>query len=62
MTTTLIVLVLLALGVGIVLWAVRRKPADQASVLPDEADTAWSDPVTRADAAPPPRIDVDPRP
>lgn len=62
MTTTLIVVVLLVLGVGIVLWAVRRKPADRPNALPGESDTAWNDPVTRADAAPPPRTDADPRP
>ncbi|SFS83378.1 hypothetical protein [Brevundimonas viscosa] len=62
MTTTLIVVVLLVLGVGIVLWAVRRKPADRPDPLPGETDTAWNDPVTRADAAPPSRPDAEPRP
>lgn len=62
MTTTLIVVVLLALGVGIVLWAVRRKPADGPTPLPGETDTAWNDPVSSADAAPPPRTDAEPRP
>jgi hypothetical protein len=45
MTATLIVLALGALGVGIVVWATRRKP-DQTSNAPREADTAWNDPVT----------------
>ena len=62
MTTTLIVVVLLALGVGIVLWAVRRKPAGRPNPLPGESDTAWNDPVTRADAAPPARQDPETRP
>jgi uncharacterized protein YxeA len=61
MTTILIVVVLLAVGVGIVLWAVRRKPVDQTNPLPRESDTAWNDPMTRADA-PPSRTDTDPRP
>lgn len=63
MTTTLIVVVLLAVGVGIVLWAVRRKPADRTNPLPGETDTAWNDPLTRTDAPPPPpRPDTEPRP
>ena len=62
MTTTLIVVVLLAVGVGIVLWAVRRKPADRTNPLPGESDTAWNDPLTRTDATPPPRPDTEPRP
>ena len=62
MTTTLIVLALLALGVGIVIWATRRKPdAHRPAQLPGETDTAWNDPMTRADP-PPPRTDSDPRP
>ena len=47
MTTTLIVLALGALGVGIVVWATRRKPG-QTSNAPREADTAWNDPITPA--------------
>jgi len=63
MTTTLIVvLALLALGVGIVVWATRRKPADRTNPLPDEGDTAWNDPMTRTDSPPPPRADSEPRP
>ncbi len=61
MTTTLIVLALLALGVGIVVWATRRKPADRPTTLPGESDTAWNDPMTPADTtrrAP----DAEPRP
>ncbi len=66
MAPTLIVLALLALGVGIVVWTTRKKPGS-ATRGPNEADTAWNDPVTpgeparpipRADAfadAPPPR-------
>ena len=45
LTTALIVLALLALGVGIVIWATRRKPG-QPPVGPQETDTAWNDPVT----------------
>lgn len=49
MTTFLIVLALLAIAVGIVLWATRRKPG-----LPYEQrleqDTAWNDPITPTDA------------
>lgn len=42
---TLIVLALLALGVAIVVWAVRRRP-EQPPAGPREADTAWNDPIT----------------
>jgi len=42
---SLIVLALLALGAGIVIWAVRRKP-EQPPVGPREGDTAWNDPIT----------------
>ena len=45
MTPTLIVLALVALGVAIVVWAVRKKP-DSTTTGPREADTAWNDPVT----------------
>ena len=51
MTPFLIVLGLLALAVGIVLYATRRRPTrpyDQRL----EQDTAWNDPVTPADRAP----------
>jgi hypothetical protein len=61
-TTTLIVLALLALGVGIVVWAVRRKPADRPTALPGESDTAWNDPVTPADSAARRAPDAEPRP
>jgi hypothetical protein len=61
MTTILIVVVLLAVGVGIVLWAARRKPADETNPLPNETDTAWNDPMTRADA-PPSSVESDRRP
>jgi hypothetical protein len=50
MTTILIVLALGALGalcVGIVIWAITRKPG-QSSNAPREADTAWNDPITPA--------------
>ena len=47
MEPVLIVLALGALGVGIVVWATRRKP-DRTSNAPKEADTAWNDPVTPA--------------
>ncbi|CAN7248706.1 hypothetical protein [Brevundimonas sp. LjRoot202] len=45
LTPALIVLALLVLGVGIVVWAARRKPA-APPVGPAEADTAWNDPIT----------------
>lgn len=45
MAAILIVLALGALGVGIVIWATRRKPG-QTSKAPKEADTAWNDPIT----------------
>lgn len=66
MTTILIVLALLAVGVGIVLWATRKAPARPYEQRLEQ-DTAWNDPVTPADttaadpfaAAPKPE---DPRP
>jgi len=62
MTPTLIVLVLVALGVGIVVWAVRKRP-DATRTGPKERDTAWNDPVTPADPAEPaPRTPQEPRP
>ena len=71
LTPALIVLALLVLGVVIVVWAARRKPASPPAG-PREADTAWNDPITpgevptpretftHEDAATPPR--QDPRP
>ena len=50
MIPTLIVLGLLALGVGIVAFATRR-PATRQDVVVDQ-DTAWNDPITPANAAP----------
>ena len=50
MIPTLIVLGLLALGVGIVAFATRR-PATRQDVIVDH-DTAWNDPITPANAAP----------
>jgi len=63
MSTTLIVLALVALGVGVVIWAVRKKP-DADSTGPNEADTAWNDPVTPGEPARPtaPPPSQDPRP
>ena len=71
MTPTLIVLALAALGVGIVVWMTRKKPAS-TTTTPVERDTAWNDPVTPgapaqpaeeiADTAPPPRLPREPRP
>ena len=52
MTPTLIVLALVALGIGVVVWAVRKKPETQ-SPLPREGDTAWNDPVTPGDGGTP---------
>lgn len=50
MIPTLIVLGLLALGVGIVAFATRR-PSTRQDVIVDQ-DTAWNDPITPAGAAP----------
>lgn len=44
---TLIVLALIVLGVGIVVWATRRKPAAPPAG-PRETDTGWNDPITPA--------------
>ncbi len=55
MIPTLIVLALLALGVGIVAFATRR-PATRQDVLVDN-DVAWNDPITPANAAP---VEADP--
>lgn len=52
MTPFLIVLGLLALAVGIVLYATRRKPTRPYEQRLEQ-DTAWNDPVTPADRAPP---------
>lgn len=49
MTFAIIVIVLAILGVAVVAWTVRKKPAE-TRVGPREADTAWNDPVARADA------------
>lgn len=50
MTPFLIVLALLALGVGIVLWATRRKPSRPYEQRLEQ-DTAWNDPVTPTEPA-----------
>ncbi len=47
MTPILIVLALLALGVGIVAFATRRKPSETPRPQTDQ-DTAWNDPITPA--------------
>jgi hypothetical protein len=47
MAPTLIVLTLIVLGVGMVLWATRRKPARPVEQRLDQ-DTAWNDPVAPA--------------
>ena len=52
MAPTLIVLALLALGVGIVVWTTRKKPGS-TPIGPREADTAWNDPVTPGEPARP---------
>lgn len=62
MTPVLIVLALLALGVGIVVWASRKKPGATAH-LPREVDTAWNDPMTPGEPArPAPPSSQEPRP
>ena len=51
MAPTLIVLGLLALGVGIVAWATRKRSG--ASTAPrHEQDVVWNDPVTPAGSPP----------
>lgn len=47
MIPTLIVLGLLALGVGIVAFATRRPPSRLEGLRPDK-DTAWNDPIAPA--------------
>jgi hypothetical protein len=49
MTPTLIVLALLALGVGIVAFATHRPPGSPASIHSGQ-DIAWSDPMASATA------------
>jgi hypothetical protein len=64
MAPTLIVLALVALGVGIVVWATRKKPGT-TTTGPREADTAWNDPVTPRESLPadaPARPFEEPRP
>jgi len=70
MIPTLIVLTLLALGVGIVAFATRR-PATRQDIVVDQ-DTAWNDPISPAKAveadpfanapAPTPPLIVEPAP
>lgn len=52
MTPTLIVLVLGIIAVGVVVWAVRRKPARPYEQRLDQ-DTAWNDPINSAGTTPP---------
>ena len=49
---SLIVLALLVVGVGLVIWAARRKPAAPPAG-PVEADTAWNDPITPGEVTTP---------
>lgn len=51
MAPTLIVLALAALGLGIVVWAVRKRP-DATTTGPQEDDIAWNDPVTPGETLP----------
>ena len=51
MTTILIVLALLAVAVGVVMFATRRKPARPYEQRLEQ-DTAWNDPITPDDKAP----------
>lgn len=51
MVPTLIVLFMVTLGVAIVAWAVRRRPA-RPYAQPLEQDTAWNDPIPSAETAP----------
>lgn len=52
LTPSLIILALLVVGVGVVIWAARRKPA-APSAEPLEADTAWNDPITPGESPTP---------
>ena len=52
MTPTLIVILLAGLAVGVVAWAVRRKPARPYEQRLEQ-DTAWNDPVSSAGKTPP---------
>lgn len=52
LTPALIVLAIIVLGVGIVVWATRRKPAAPPAG-PRETDTGWNDPITPADTTTP---------
>lgn len=51
MAPTVIVLALLALGVGIVAFATRR-PARRPDPLPNDQDTTWADPDPSSQADP----------
>ena len=51
MTTLIIVLALLAVAVGIVLYATRKKPARPYEQRLEQ-DTAWNDPITPAETTP----------
>lgn len=62
MAAILIVLALAALAVGLVVWNIRKKPADAPHAGPDESDTAWNDPVDPAPGAGAPTDDRGPRP
>ncbi len=52
MTPTLIVIILGVIAVGVVVWAVRRKPARPYEQRLEQ-DTAWNDPVSSTEATPP---------
>ena len=52
MTPTIVVLILVAVGIGIVVWAIRKKP-DGNHTGPQEGDTGWNDPVTPGEPARP---------
>ena len=57
MAPILIVLALLALGVGVVAWMTRRRPSRPYEQR-REQDTAWNDPLTpRPEDRPPPPED-----
>ncbi|WP_122465790.1 MULTISPECIES: hypothetical protein [Brevundimonas] len=60
MEVVLLVLALAALAVGLVVWNIKRKPAETPHKGPDEGDTAWNDRVhpdaiDRSQDAPGPR-------
>ncbi len=61
MAPTLIALALLALGVGVVVWFVRKKP-DVTTAEAGDDDITWNDPMTPGEPARSPPPSKEPRP